>query len=114
MSILSRIIGPGSNTDPRQTHQLYRVPITITVDIPVAAPSAEVASSPEVVAASLPHIVNDLQSALGPIGESIARIGTPTIVDRIEDLPLHYHAALPYEHPSHPTTKDLECRNWIG
>ena len=114
MSIFSSLLGRGSGVDPRQTHQLYRVPITITLEVPVAAPSAAVASSPEVLVAALPHILNDLQSALGFTGDSIAKIGTPTVVGRIEDLPLQYHSALPYEHPSHPTTRDLDCQNWLG
>lgn len=114
MSIFTSLLGRRSGADPKQTHQLYRVPITITLEIPVAAPSADIASSHEVFAAAMPHILNDLQCALASTGDSIAKIGIPTVVGRIEDLPLQYHAALPYEHPSHPTAKDLDCRTWLG
>lgn len=113
MSFVSSLFGRSNTPDPRATHQLYRVPVTIVIEIPVAAPSPELAADPAVVSAALPHIFNDLESAIGASGEISVSVGVPTVVNQMADLRPAYHSALPYEHPSHPTTQDLDCREWL-
>ena len=114
MSLLSSLLGRADGMDPRTTHRLYKVPVTITIEIPVVAPSPDIASDPDVLKAALPHIISDLESAIGSPGQMTASIGPPSVVIQISDLPSLYAVTLPYEHPLHPTSQDLDCREWLS
>ncbi len=110
MGIISRIFRKSSQSDPRATHRLFKLPVTITIEIPVAAPSLELAADPLLVTAAWPHILSDLESLT--VLEISA--GNPSDVGQLDELQTLYHEALPYEHPAHPTSRDLDCREWLG
>ena len=99
--------------EPPSTHRLYRVRAKITLDIPVVAPSAEIAAAPEVLSESLPYLLEDLESIHEFENDITVELGEAHLVTAKEELPAAYRSALPYEHPDHPTDVDIECYKWL-
>jgi hypothetical protein len=106
----------GKRQPPRdvQTHKLFRVPVTVTFDIFVAAPSAEAAVSPAVADSSAEYLQNDIQNLIDETSPSaVFRFGVPLQVTKPADIPETYRTAIPYFNPQAPTVDDPYCEDFL-
>jgi hypothetical protein len=100
--------------DTPQPHKLYRIPVTVSFEIYVAAPSAELAVAPAVADSSVEYLQNDIQNLIGESSPaSVFRFGDPVQLTKRSDVPGDVLTVFPYFNPKAPMDNDAYCEEFL-